>query len=348
MTHVNPRLTALMVAMMIVASTWAAPSQATPRGATFSTTPGTAAPRTNQQRPGLWSRIRNRQRRNPATNQAAKDRISLKDAYHKVREELQVYRGPALERWSDRLAMGRQTHNPQKSIAGNLKAMVEKHNIPHYTAQINGRDVLHVVVDLAQGKQTKKAVRGVLRSVGAQTIELNYKAATPKNQYGHVAVRVGKGATYDLTGTQGVAQLPKFLEKTLKAVRGTSNLSFARRRNLRRFMEGRKAGRSASASIYFGMLYGASPEQVKQTSKIYDKRMKQITEFKVSGGDGSKGVFSCAQFLTEGVPFLNERGVNRTVGAKGAASSGRNSPQLEAVVVYKMPGVTQEQLSQFP
>ncbi len=346
MTHAATKTTLLMTAILII-GVWSAPVEATPRGPTVSRQ-GNAV--TNKApRRGFRARIRDRIRRNPAAeNKAPKNRISVKEAWHKVREELQVYRGPRLERWSDRLTVGRSTFNKKQTVGQNLKSLVEQKGIPHYTAKVNGKDVLHVVVDLAKGKQTKKAIRAVFGRVGAQTIELNYKAATKKNVYGHVAVRVGKGAVYDLTGTQGVAQLPKFLESTLKAVRGTSNLSFARRRNLRRFMEGRKASPHASASVYFGMLYAATPKEVKATGKTYDARMKQIKEFSVSGGDGAKGIYSCAQFLTEGVAFLNERGVARTVGAKGAASSGRNSPQLEAVVVYKMPGVTQDQLAQFP
>ena len=335
----------LFVAAVTVASVgWFATADARPRGATFNRQGNTVSTARNT------PRVRDSVRRNnvTATQGAKKNRISIKEAWHKVREELQVYRGPALERWSDRWAIGRSTFNKKQTVGQNLKSLVEAQNIPHYTAKVNGKDVLHVVVDLAKGKQTKKTLRAVYGRVGAQTIELNYKQATKKNVYGHVAVRVGKGAVYDLTGTQGVANLPKFMESALKTLRGTSNLSFARRRNLRRFMEGRKARPNASASVYFGMLYGADAKEVKDTTKTYNTRLKQIKEFSVSGGDGAKGVYSCAQFLTEGVAFLNERGINRTVGAKSAASSGRNSTQLEAVLVYKMPGVTQEQLAQFP
>ena len=351
MTHSAINTSLLVTTLMILAAGGSAPAEATPRGDSVRRQDiQRLAPR-NDKRPGLWARTRNTLRRNPATtNQAtpAKDRVSMKEAWHKVREELQVYRGPALERLSDRLTIGRSTFDKKQTVGQNLKSLVQQQNIPHYMAKVNGKDVLHVVVDLAKGKQTKKTLRAVYGRVGAQTIELNYKAATKKNVYGHVAVRVGQGAVYDLTGTQGVAQLPKFMESALKALRGTSNLSFARRRNLRRFMEGRKDNGHASASVYFGMLYQAKPQEIKDTGKTYASRMKQIKEFSVSGGDGAKGVYSCAQFLTEGVAFLNDRGIGSTVGAKSAASSGRNSPQLEAVVVYKMPGVTQEQLSQFP
>ena len=277
-----------------------------------------------------------------------KGRLGLKDAWHKAREEMQVYRGQRLERWSDRLTVGRSDFDAKSSVSGNLKALVKEHNIPHYYAKVGGKELLHVVVDLAKGKQTKNTLRQVLRRVGQQTIELNYKVASKKNAYGHVAMRVGNGALYDLTGSQGVAQLPKIVEKTLKVLRGTSNLSMARKRSLRRFMESRKDNSHASASVYMGMLYQASPEDVKQTQKTYEARLGQIKEFNVSGGDAKKGVYSCAQFLTEDVPFLNQRGIGRNIGAKGTATAARNSSKLEAVVVYKMPAVTQEQLSQFP
>jgi hypothetical protein len=113
----------------------------------------------------------------------------------------------------------------------------------------------------------------------------------------------------------------------------------ARRRNLRRFMEHRKGD---SASVYLGMLFAATPEEQRQTRTIYEQRLKQITSFNVSGGDGKKGVYSCAQFLTEDVPFLNHRGINRTVSAGSVASTARSSPQLEAVLVYRMPGASKE------
>ena len=272
------------------------------------------------------------------------NRIGWRESWHKAREEMQVYRGKRLERWGDRLAMGRSSFNPKLSVGGNLKALVKDKKIPHYYAKVNGKDVLHVVVDLAQ-PGTKKKVRQVLKRVAGQTIEVNYKGATPKNTYGHVAVRVGGGATYDLTGSRGVAELPKFLSKTLKFLRGSETLTFARKRSLRRFMESRKQRPGgASASVYFGMLYGASPAEIKTTEKLYDARVGQVKEFNVSGGDATKGVFSCAQFLSEGVPFLNERGMQRTVGAKSMAGAAHKSAKLEAVVVYKMPGVGQDQL----
>ncbi len=342
MTQKAVKASLFIAAAAVISMGVVATADAKPRGATFNRQGGSMSNSRNTPRNRVQNRVRNN------TSGQGKTRVSMKEAWHKVREELQVYRGPMLERWSDRLAIGRSTFNKKHTVGQNLKSLVEAQNIPHYTAKINGKDVLHVVVDLAKGKQTKKTLRAVYGRVGAQTIELNYKQATKKNVYGHVAVRVGQGAVYDLTGTRGVATLPKFMETALKTLRGSSNLSFARRRNLRRFMEGRKASPHASASVYFGMLYGASPKEVKETAKTYNKRLKEIKEFSVSGGDGAKGVYSCAQFLTEGVAFLNQRGVNSTVGAKSAASSGRGSDKLEAVLVYKMPGVTQEQLAQFP
>mgnify|MGYP006971718920 CR=1 FL=1 len=282
------------------------------------------------------------------TTDAKSGRISWRETLAKAREEFQVYRGDRMERWANRIKVGRSEFNTKQTVKQNLDELVNKEGIEHYYAKVDGKDTLHVVVDLAKGKGTRDPLRSVLRRVGNQTIELNYKQATQKNVYGHVAVRVGDGALYDLTGSRGVAQLPKFMEKTLQAIRGTNSLTFARKRSLRRFMESRKDSPHASASVYFGMLFAAKPEEVKQTQKIYNKRINSVKAFNVSGGDASKGEYSCAQFLTEDVPFFNKRGVDKNIGAKGTASAARKSPELQAVVVYKMPTVKQDQLSQFP
>ncbi len=275
-------------------------------------------------------------------------RISWRETIAKAREEFQVYRGDRLERWANRMKVGRSDFNKKMTVKENLADLVKKEGIDHYYADVGGKQVLHVVVDLAKGKGTREPLRRVLRRVGNETIELNYKQATKKNVYGHVAVRVGDGALYDLTGSRGVAQLPKFMEKTLQAIRGTSSLTFARKRSLRRFMESRKDNVSKSASVYFGMLFEAKPKEVRETQKIYNKRIKQVKDFSAGGGDATKGVYSCAQFLTEDVPFFNKRGIDKNIGAKGTASAARKSPELQAVVVYKMPSVNQDQLKQFP
>ena len=290
----------------------------------------------------------NKQEQPRKTGEAKSGRISWRETLAKAREEFQVYRGDRMERWANRVKVGRSDFNTKQTVKENLGELVKKEGIEHYYAKVDGKDTLHVVVDLAKGKGTRDPLRSVLRRVGNETIELNYKQATKKNVYGHVAVRVGDGALYDLTGSRGVAQLPKFMEKTLQAIRGTNSLTFARKRSLRRFMESRKDSPHASASVYFGMLFAANPKEVKQTQKIYNKRIGQVKDFNVSGGDASKGVYSCAQFLTEDVPFFNKRGVDKNIGAKGTASAARKSPELQAVVVYKMPTVKQDQLSQFP
>ena len=275
-------------------------------------------------------------------------RISWRETVAKAREEFQVYRGDRLERWANRVKVGRSDFNAKQTVKQNLDDLVKKEGIEHYYAKVDGKDTLHVVVDLAKGNGTRDPLRKVLRRVGNETIELNYKQATKKNVYGHVAVRVGDGALYDLTGSRGVAQLPKFMEKTLQAIRGTNSLTFARKRSLRRFMESRKDSPHASASVYFGMLFQATPVEVKQTQKLYNARIGQVKDFNVGGGDASKGTYSCAQFLTEDVPFFNKRGVDKNIGAKSTASAARKSPELQAVVVYKMPTVTNDQLTQFP
>lgn len=306
------------------------------------------AKQTTQVKPGQGSAQQSGATAKPKPKTGEKKTVGLRQAWHAAREELQVYRGSGLERLSDRMTVGKSDFDPKLPVRDNLKKLVEKHDIPHYYAKVNGRDVLHVVVDLAAGKKTKQNLRQVLRRIGDQTIELNYKVASEKNRWGHVAVRVGGGALYDLTGTQGVAQLPPLAEKALKLVRGSGNLKFARRRSLRRFMESRRDSPHASASVYQGMLFSATPEEIKTTKAVYERRLGEVKEFNVNGGDGKKGIFSCAQFLTEEVPFLNQRGINRNIGAKSTASAARSSDKLEAVLVYKMPKVTQEQLQQFP
>ena len=268
--------------------------------------------------------------------------MGLRSAWKKVREEFQVYKGNRIERMINRFRQGRSTFNKKLSVKENLKSLVEKHNIPHYYGDVGGKKVLHVVVDLAQGKKTSKVVRQIMANVGQQTIELNYKAAGGRNPYGHVAVRVGSGATYDLTGSRGVEKLPPLLAKGLKFLTGSADLSMARRRNLRHFMETRK--NSDSASVYFGMLFSADAKEIKATETVYSKRMKQMTAFSVGGGDASKGVYSCAQFLTENVPFLNTRGIGAQIGARGTASSAAAAQSLEAVVVYKTAKVEQSSL----
>ena len=280
--------------------------------------------------------------------QKTSGRIGLRAALRTARENFQVYRGDRIEKWANRVKVGRSDFNAKHSVKKNLVDMVAAKGMDHYYAKIDGRDVLHIVVDLGQGKTTKESVRNVLRRVGNETVELNYKGATTKNPYGHVAVRVGNGALYDLTGTQGVATLPKFMERTLTFIRGKKDLTFARKRNMRKFMEGRKDSPNASASVYYGMLFAATPGEVKQTQELYNKRLKEATSFNVNGGDGAKGEYSCAQFLTENVPFFNDRGVGASVGAKSTTSAAKTSMQLEAVVVYKMPSVPAADVQQYP
>tara|TARA_R110002096_G_scaffold433887_2_gene653700 strand:- start:6670 stop:7707 length:1038 start_codon:yes stop_codon:yes gene_type:complete len=275
-------------------------------------------------------------------------RIGLRATLRAAKENFQVYRGDRIEGWANKIKVGRSEFNPKHTVQKNLTELVKTKGMNHYYAKIDGRDVLHVVVELGQGKTTKNSVRDLLRRVGSETIELNYKGATQKNPYGHVAVRVGNGALYDLTGTQGVATLPKFMERTLTLIRGKKDLTFARKRNMRKFMEGRKDSPNASASVYYGMLFAANSAEVKQTQTLYNERLKQATSFNVNGGNGSKGEYSCAQFLTEKVPFFNSRGVGASVGAKSTTNAAKSSLHLEAVVVYKMPSMPTEQAQQYP
>ncbi len=264
----------------------------------------------------------------------------------KVRRELQVYRGRPLERISDRWAAGRSTFDPKASVAKNLEKLVAQKKLQSYVATLGGRKVLHVVVDLAKGKQSAQALRAIHARVAGQTIELNYKAASPTNTTGHVAVRVGSGALYDLTGTRGAVEMPPLLTKVLTFLRGRSDLSFARRRNLRRFMESRKDRKDTHQGLYYGLLFAATPQEQQTTRAVYEGRLKSLAGFAIGGGDSAKGIYSCAQFLSEKVPFFNERGVQRTIGARSMVSSCKSSQKLEAVIVYRMPGVDDAAIQQ--
>lgn len=256
--------------------------------------------------------------------------------------QFQVYRGKFLERVSDRMVMGRPNFNRKLSVKENLKALVKEKGMNHFYKQIDGRDVLHVVVELGKGKESKRQIRDVFKRIGKQTVEMNYKLPSKSNPYGHVAVRAGDGALYDMTGTRGVVPLPPVVEKMLKLVRGHSSISTARKRSERRFLESRSGDQSSS--VYYGMLYAAKPKEISSLASLYDARRKTITEFKVGGGDASKGEYSCAQFLTENVPYMNKRGVNGTISAKATERMSKASKDLQAVVVYKMPGASLDSL----
>ncbi|MBL4632306.1 MAG: hypothetical protein JKY56_00450 [Kofleriaceae bacterium] len=270
----------------------------------------------------------------------------LKAIYRTVKDNFHIYKGDKIEGWINRMKVGRSDFNSKQTVQKNLKELAKTKGMEHYYAKIDGRDVLHIVVDLGSGKPTKDAMRNILRRVGNETVELNYKASSSSNPYGHVAVRVGNGAFYDLTGTRGVSKLPKFMERTLSFLGKSPNLTFARKRNMRTFMETRND--SPTGTAYYGLLFAASATEVKQTQSLYNQRLKDATSFNVSGGDAKKGEFSCAQFLTENVPFFNSRGVGASVGAKTTTTAAQKSLQLEAVVVYKSASIPTASVQQFP
>ena len=60
-----------------------------------------------------------------------------------------VRRGDRLERWTNRLAVGRSDFNKKLSVKANLESLVKDKKLPHYYAEVGGKKVLHVVVDLA-------------------------------------------------------------------------------------------------------------------------------------------------------------------------------------------------------
>ena len=258
--------------------------------------------------------------------------LSAREVLRVLRSELQLYRGRRLERLSDRLTYGKTDFDPARSVADNLAALAAEAELPTFTRSIGGREVLHIVVDLGKGKPSTRAIRRVFRRIAENTIEMNFKAPGGSNTMGHVAVRVGAGATYDMT--PGVA-LPEPVMRSLRMIAGRDSITMARKRSLRRFFEARKD--VGTPAVYYGMLFAASPGEVKELERTYERRLGEVKQFSFSGGDPDRGEFSCAQFLTHQVSFFQNRGVDPTVAARSAASGAARSPQLAAVVVYKTP-----------
>jgi hypothetical protein len=256
--------------------------------------------------------------------------LGARDAWRVLKNEFQLYRGRRLERLSDRRAYGKSDFDRSRSVAANLAALAGETGLPTFTRSIGGRDVLHIVVDLGQGKASTRAIRRVFRRVAADTIEMNFKSPGGSNTAGHVAVRVGAGATYDMT--PGVS-LPDPIMRSLRWVSGRDSITMARKRSLRRFLEARKD--VGTPAVYYGMLFAASPEEVTGLEKTYERRLGQVKTFSYAGGDPERGEFSCAQFLTHEVPFFEQRGVHATSAARSAASGAAHSPELAAVIVYK-------------
>ena len=297
----------------------------------------------------------------------AGQKLTFKQTLGLVRDEFQLYRGRTLERVSNWCRMGRSRFDPGRSVADNLRAGVERYNRGRPASEqlkaglesIGGRQVYVVQVELARGKRTKQALRSLYRHVFKGTIEFNYKAASARSPFGHVATRVGNGATYDLTGGDAAAQLPRFLAGMVRRVTGRTDLSFGRQRNLRRFMEGRRDWSHKSSSVYYGLLFKATPAEIRETEVLYRGRLglrggkvpgqgapQPMKRFALNGGDSAQGVYSCAQVLSEKVPFFNTRGIDGTISAQRMVQSAVRSPAVEAVIVYKMPSVGQEQLQQ--
>ena len=301
----------------------------------FAANPTASAPQKQGRFKAAVAKVKARfTRSKPASSSS--HRLGMREALQRAREELQLYRGRKVERWSDRLAYGRSDFDPGRSVSDNLASLAADAGIETFTRNINGRPVLHLVVDLGQGKKSTKAIRRIFKRVADNTIEVNFKAPGGRNTAGHVAVRVGDGATYDLTGTEGVVQLPGMVERPLRFITGRKGIVMPRKRSLRRFFETRK-DRVGAPPVFYGMLFQASAGELKAVEGAYEQRLGKVTQFSFGGGDPEKGVFSCAQFLTHDTPFLAERGIRPTVSAMGMANAAATSPSLAAVIVYKMP-----------
>jgi hypothetical protein len=271
-----------------------------------------------------------------ATNEAAprKKADGVLGSVRRFAREFRVYYGDRVERVLDRRATGRSTFQRGESVSKNLDSLVAEKGLSHYYADLGGRKVLHIVVDLAKGDETKDTLRAIMGRVQGETIEVLEKAPSSGSPYGHVSIRVGERATYDLVGAHQGYNLPQPLVRVTQALTGQSNLFQARKRNMRRFFE--SLDEAGSKSVYRGYLFSATREQIDATDQLYTDRRKEIKGFDIEGG--SNGTFNCAQFLTENVPFLNDRAIDRTISAQGVVRSAQRSSALEAVVIYRMPG----------
>jgi hypothetical protein len=245
-----------------------------------------------------------------------------------------LYRRPLIERLSDRRAFGRHDFDARHSVADNLLAAARDHEIPHYFKTIGDRQVLHLVVELGRGEPTERALRALSRRIGSDTIELNYKApAGGRTPFGHTAVRVGDGATSDLIGDPSSPPA----RRLMRWWTGQRTVSYARRRNLRRFFESRIIQPGKGETVFRGYLFRASRAEIEATRAIYERRIGQVREFSINGGDASKGVFSCGSFLTHQLPFLNSRGVPASIAAEDIAEGAEHSRNLDAVIEYRLP-----------
>lgn len=266
------------------------------------------------------------------------EKMTVWQTIKQVRRQMQLYRGDKRERARDKRAVGRSTFDKRLSVGDNLRALATTPGIRLSETSVGrgdkARKIPVVEIELA-GKHSTKAIRAVRARVGEQTTEFNYKIPNEKNRLGHVAVQPRGGALYDMTGTRGVHELPWLAKTALKLFTGRSDISTARKRNARRFFESRDD--QASGDIYAGMLFGASAAEAATHRAIYDKRRGEVKEFSTGGRDPAKGIYSCAFFLTHEVGFLNERGIDASVSAKGTAAAAFNSDKLEGLVVYRMP-----------
>lgn len=279
---------------------------------------GVARPRAKPARRSLRSTLR-----------AARE-LGAREVFRFLRQEMQLYRGRKLERLADRIAYGKSDFDPHRTVAENLSGLAAEAGLATFVRKVGGRDVLHIVVDLGQGRRSRRAIRRIFRRVAQSTVEMNYKPPGGNNRAGHVAVRVGGGATYDMT--PGVP-LPEPVLRSARRLAGRDSIFMARKRSLRRFMEGRKD--IGTPSVYYGMLFQASPAETRALEETFEQRLREVKAFSFAGGDTSKGEYSCAQFLTHDTRFFAERGVGATAAASSAASAAAHSPKLDAVIVYK-------------
>ncbi|MCC6752117.1 MAG: hypothetical protein IT371_30985 [Deltaproteobacteria bacterium] len=253
-----------------------------------------------------------------------------REVVRQLREELQLYRGRRLERASDWLALGPGKTLHRDTVDESLKRFVREQNLPHRIERIGDRDVLVLQVKLGHGSASSKVLRELYRRVGDRTVEYSNKFS-PRLRYPHSALRVGLEATYDLAGKPADVTVPSLVRWVLRALRGDDTLYLVRRRNMRRVLEKTPPG---STSGYVGYLLEVSPTELRELAGTFERRARRVTGFAVSGGDGSKGEYSCAQFLTEDIPLFQRWGITGHPWSTQAAQQVASAPRLRAIVEY--------------
>src|SRR5687768_8449049 len=86
----------------------------------FAAGPTSAAPQKTGRFKTAVAKVKARFTRTKPASSSSSHRLGMREALQRAREELQLYRGRKVERWSDRLAYGRSDFDPGRSVSDNL------------------------------------------------------------------------------------------------------------------------------------------------------------------------------------------------------------------------------------